>query len=470
VTQLVDSSIGIIDGASWGEDDSIVIGSVARGLRRIQVGGSVVEVLATPIAEEGETAYVWPQSADGGRAVIYTALGPSFVARDAKIVILDVASGARTVIAERGTYGRYLPSGHVVYVDSTGALMAVPFDIEQREVSPVVAVPVETGVRIAFWAGAASFGVSATGTLAFARGSNWENQLLEVVDRTGTTIRRVGVPLSTDTVTLSRDGRTVAVDQFGPDNADIYTYNVETGSRNRVTRDDAMEENGVISPDGSRIAYMRSSAGNVGQILVQSVEGNSQPKPVYEGTQYELPQSWSTDGKYLVISSSDAGGQGDILAIDVDDPDAAPIEIATTERDERPGDFSSDGRYFAFVADDDIVIRPFPALDADFVITDAISPRWTDDELFFVRGSTLMALPIATDPGYRSLGEPHSLFDLPILLSSLSADRTSALFSPFRDGQTFLIDVPNRDAAYIANEIWVVLNWFEALKARVPVP
>lgn len=89
---------------------------------------------------------------------------------------------------------------------------------------PVVVA--RTGVASDSWAGGASFDVSAAGTLVFARGSTWENQLLTVVDRTGATLQQIGGPLSTDTISLSRDGSTVAVDEFRPDNADVYSYDV----------------------------------------------------------------------------------------------------------------------------------------------------------------------------------------------------------------------------------------------------
>ncbi|MCH7615412.1 MAG: hypothetical protein IH978_06710, partial [Nitrospinae bacterium] len=71
-------------------------------------------------------------------------------------------------------------------------------------------------------------------------------------------------------------------------------------------------------------------------------------------------------------------------------------------------------------------------------------------------------------PSFRRLGEPQRLFDLPILLaSSDSAGRSTSIW-PFPDGQRFLIDIPNPDAKSRADEIWVVVNWLEELKRRVP--
>ena len=56
---------------------------------------------------------------------------------------------------------------------------------------------------------------------------------------------------------------------------------------------------------------------------------------------------------------------------------------------------------------------------------------------------------------------------LPILRASSESNRSTALW-PFPDGQRFLIDIPNPDAKSRADEINVVLNWFETLKQRVP--
>ena len=466
VTQLVEPSVGNINAGSWGADDSIILGMLTSGLGRIPVGGSDIETLATPIAEEGETAYVLPQSIDDGRAVLYTALGPSFLAKDSKVAVLDLTTGDRTVVVERATHGRYAPSGHVVYVDGAGTLMAVPFDLKRRESSPADAEPVETGIRVGFWAGAASFDVSAAGTLAFVRGSNWENQLLAVVDRGGNVLRHIGPPLTTDTVTLSRDGSTIAADVFHPDNADIYTYDVNTGNEVRFTEHDAMEENGIVSPNGDRVAFFRASAGNLGQILVQETGRGAQPEVVYEGSGYATPAVWSPDGEYLMIVGLDALAMSDVLAVNVGTKEV--IEIATTDANETPGDFSRDGSYFAYDADDDVRVTPFPSLEGDFVVPDAAQPRWAGDELFFLRASTLMAMRITTDPSFRPLGDPQPLFELQTIPGSWTGSGRRASISPFPDGQRFLVDVTNPDTKARADEIWVILNWFEELKQRVP--
>ena len=114
-----------------------------------------------------------------------------------------------------------------------------------------------------------------------------------------------------------------------------------------------------------------------------------------------------------------------------------------------------------------MVVTPFPDLDRNFEIANAWRPRWTSNELFFIRGATVMAMPISTDPSFERRGDPEPLFDLPILRASSELNRSTAL-CPFPDGQRFLIDIPNPDAKSRADEIWVVHNWFEELKERLP--
>ncbi len=67
-----------------------------------------------------------------------------------------------------GTFGRYLPSGHLVYVNR-GTLFAVPFDVDRLEVHGTPA-PVLDQVGYNAGQGSAQLDFSQTGTLIYRSG------------------------------------------------------------------------------------------------------------------------------------------------------------------------------------------------------------------------------------------------------------------------------------------------------------
>ena len=107
----------------------------------------------------------WPQLLPGGKAVLYTGDGSPGDANDANIVVQTFPSGPRTVVQRGAYHGRYLPSGHLVYMQR-GTLFAVPFDLDRAEVRGE-ATAVGRGISSNLGTGAAQFAVSSNGTLVY---------------------------------------------------------------------------------------------------------------------------------------------------------------------------------------------------------------------------------------------------------------------------------------------------------------
>ena len=78
----------------------------------------------------------------------------------------------------------------------------------------------------------------------------------------------------------------------------------------------------------------------------------------------------------------------------------------------------------------------------------------------------MTGVPIATEDGFAP-GAPEVLFEGPYLPDVFGRDRTYDL-AP--DGQRFLMIKPGTGSDSSPSEITVVLNWYEELLERVPVP
>src|SRR5262249_20731012 len=99
-------------------------------LQRVSSAGGA-PVLITTIGEE-EVGQRWPQVLPGGRALLYTATSTAGSYADASLVVQPSPNGPRKVLVRGGYFGRYVRSGHIVYVHD-GTLFAAPFDAGRLE-------------------------------------------------------------------------------------------------------------------------------------------------------------------------------------------------------------------------------------------------------------------------------------------------------------------------------------------------
>ena len=87
----------------------------------------------------------------------------------------------------------------------------------------------------------------------------------------------------------------------------------------------------------------------------------------------------------------------------------------------------------------------------------ARQPRWSPKggELFYLRGSTMMAVSVELEPTFR-VGRPRPLFE----------GRYAEYYDITPDGKHFVMLTEEQAEL---TEMNVVLNWFEELRRRVPI-
>ena len=102
------------------------------GLWRVSAAGGAPEALTT--LQPGEYSHRLPHMLPGGRAVIFTISKGAKPWDDTQIVVRSLATGQQTVLVTGGADGRYVSTGHLVYV-RLGTLMAVPFDARRLVVT-----------------------------------------------------------------------------------------------------------------------------------------------------------------------------------------------------------------------------------------------------------------------------------------------------------------------------------------------
>jgi serine/threonine-protein kinase len=252
ITTLCDAPTG--RGASWSENGEIIFTPdvQSRLMRVAAVGGSA----PVPVAEflPGEISHRWPQVLPGGKAVLFTALtAANFAAFDeASIQVLSLTDGHRKKLHQGGSYGRYLPSGHLLFVRNRTAFV-VPFEIEKLEVHGNPA-PVLEQVTYVSSGGAAQIDLSATGTLVYQSGPptpetiQWmdaSGRLEELLPKTGSYLQP----------RLSPDGKRLMYRKVEGSSADIWVYDWQRGIETRLTHDTVIHNSPTWSSDGRYVAY-----------------------------------------------------------------------------------------------------------------------------------------------------------------------------------------------------------------------
>src|SRR5262249_1513208 len=104
-------------GGAWADDGTIVFlpaNGPGMSLVRVSSAGGKPEPLLS--LGEGEVTQRWPQVLPSGRAILYTASNVASGFGDANVVVQPLPSGDKKIVVRRGSFGRYVPSGHLVYV------------------------------------------------------------------------------------------------------------------------------------------------------------------------------------------------------------------------------------------------------------------------------------------------------------------------------------------------------------------
>lgn len=158
---------------------------------------------------------------------MFTASTEVNIGRGAAIVVQPLPSGPRTVLHRGGYFARYVPSGHIVFVQE-GALVAL----------------------------------ADPGILAYARSrQRFDARPMAWMDCDGSVraLRAEGADWNPE---FSPDGLRMAIDITTDGDSDIWVYDWTKGVITRVTSEPTNEEFPAWTPDGTALVY-RSYASSV---------------------------------------------------------------------------------------------------------------------------------------------------------------------------------------------------------------
>jgi predicted Ser/Thr protein kinase/WD40 repeat protein len=326
-------------GGSWGEDNNI-IGSftILGGLSRVPAaGGAPQPVTDTKGDPEGMTAHRWPQILPGGKGVIFAATA----GLQGSLRVLSPAGQMKTLVPG-SSYGRYLPSGHLIYYQA-GALYAAPFDLGRLELTGP-AVFLAESVAYTPNVAHADFDLSPTGTLVYVRGRGAAGRVVSWMDSSGVLSPLLTTPREYSYPRISPDGKKLAVTlpQDGQANLWVYDSTKDTFAKLPSPR-------GVIypvwTPDGEFIVF-----GGVTMGWTRADGSAKGETGIISKTGLLNPWSFSNDAKYLAYVDTASGNGSGIRIVPVErTPDG--IHLGKPELLVQNGShpaISPDGRFVAY--------------------------------------------------------------------------------------------------------------------------
>jgi serine/threonine protein kinase len=446
----------VITGGTWNRDGVIVF-SVANVLQRVSASGGVPKPLGA--LAQGETSQRWPRFLPDGNHFLY--LSTNNRPELAGIYVGSLDSPVRKRIIASDANAAYVPSGHLLYMRGN-VLMVQPFDVKKLELRGEPRPLADRVALLSFFPGAA-FSASPNGVLAWRNGTGESNSRLEWFDRNGKKLGNVGDPADFSNPALSPDEKKLAVciRDSATNMRDIWVVDLQRGTRTRLTFDPGDDLNPVWSPDGNRIAFTSNRQGER-DIYRKPSDGTGQDELLVESKDGQKNlEDWSPDGKYLLYNHQPRG-QHHIYVMPLAG-DRRPMPFLKSDLRTDQGQFSPNGRWISYSSTesgrDEIYVQGFnldparPRGKWQVSTAGGTESRWRRDgkELYYLAGSTIMAVDVKTDGPSFEAGIPKPLFD--VRLTSTGRNRYLAT----KDGQRFLVNAPLEETTKAP--IQVMVNW-----------
>lgn len=446
-------------GASWGRDGTIVFGGgPGGGLARVSQDGGEPVVLVAPPAGSREISYGWPDILPDGSGVLFTAVSLA----GARVAMLEVSAGTTRPVIEPAAFGRYSPTGHIVF-ERRGRLEAAPFSLSEHRVT-AASRPILRGLATgdATLSGP-RFAFSRTGSLIYVPGASAEvDERLHWLDVRGE-LEPLPLPaVALGAVDVSPDAQHLAMTVETDTGADLWVGDMHRGVVSRLSAD-GPTFSPAWRPNGLEIAFAYSKAGPF-NLFLRPADSDTEPQRLLESPWNQFPTSWSPDGRRLAFTEFNPLTGADVWILDVKTRQRQ--QVVRTLFDESYARFSPDGEWIAYMSNEsgrwDVFVRPSSGGGPRVQVSTegGAWPCWSVDgrTVYFSANGRAAAAAVKTVPTLT--------VSAPLLISGrddvqLASGRTASDRLLVRQGGS----VPSR------RELRVVLEWFTELSrlSRLPV-
>jgi Tol biopolymer transport system component/DNA-binding winged helix-turn-helix (wHTH) protein len=447
-------------GATWMRDGTIIFGGgPGGGLARVSDGGgepTAPVVLASPAPGSREVRYGWPNVLPDEQTVLFTALSLG----DSQVMALDLASGARTVIADAAAFGRYSPTGHLVF-ERRGRLEAAPFSLATRRITSTPR-PILRDVATGRASDGPRFAFSPSGSLVYVPNQSPDSDdRLHWLSANGQLEAIPLPPAPLTSVEMAADLSKLALVVEGDRGPDLWLGDLTRGSVSRWDLD-GPGVSPTWRPNGLEIAFAYSKAGPF-NIFVRPADGAGPIHALLDSPWNQMPTSWSPDGRRLAFTEYHPLTGADVWMVDVDSHERTPIVRSLF--DESHARFSPDGRWLAYMSNDsgrwEVFVRPADGNGARVQVSSGGGawPCWSSNgrAIYFTAADQTLVAAVRSGPAL-SISPPLAL-----------TSRNDLQLEGGRAGIDRVL-VSQGGPTPLRRELRVVIEWFAELTRLVRRP
>ena len=276
-------------------------------------------------------------------------------------------------------------------------------------------------------------------------------------------------PNSYHSLSISPDGKKVALSIMGGDSAGLWVYDLSRDTMTRLTFDPGTYDAPVWSPDGRYIVFSAFGAG----IQWARADGAGRPQLLVAAKTIVDPAAFAPDGKLLVYNEIH-GGEAQIWTAPVEN-DGGQFKAGKAQPFQESGfrwadGISPDGRWLSYESSESgqmqVYVRAFPPSPGQgkwqISTTDGRDSFWASNghDLLFRAGDRIMAARYSAQADAFAAETPRLWIDH-------YGDMTWALA---RDDQRALVLAPLQsiEASMPEHEVVFLLNFTDELRRRLP--
>jgi len=466
-------------GGSWSDDGTIVYAPnyvAGVGLRRVMSSGGPIQVLTRPDPTAQELTHRWPQVLPGSRAVLYTVHETLGNYDNARVVVQAFPNGPRKTVVSGGYHGRYVPSGHLLYMHG-GVLFAIPFDLAKLETTGV-GVPFVEGVIGASITAGAQFAFSNTGTLVYLPGGSGNTMLsMQWLDHTGKLSNLRAAPGVYRNARISPDGTKIAFQVFDGKSSDVWIYEWARDTVSRLTFDVTGSSVPVWSPDGRGIVFSSAQGGKNGRLYWRRADGTGGATPLTESQNFQAATSWHPSGKFIAFQELRADSGYDVMLLPIEGDAVSgykagePRPFLDSPFNEWQAMFSPNGRWLAYASNEtgrsEVYVRQFPGPGGKWQVSPdgGSHPTWSQNgrELFYQASDDRLMLASYVEQGASFQATKPRLW-CDVRLPELYGQPT---FDLHPDGQRFAVVVAEVGDAR-RSKVILFQNFLDELRRLAP--
>jgi Tol biopolymer transport system component len=347
---------------AWGPDGDIIFRPSNReALSRIRDSGGTPQPLTTLNASLTENSHRYPQFLPDGRRFLFTSRCADRANNALYLGSLDSSTVTRVMPAQSAV--RYIRTagnrGSIIFYRD-GALLQQAFD---PEAGTPMGEPTVIVDRVAYNAPGiqARFVASDDGRVLIVQSEEPLATRMTWFGRDGTELGTLGNSATYYHVRLSPTGDRVAYSAPDPQtgNRDLFSIEIARGITTRLTTHVANDWFPVWSPDGHRLLFASDRDGGAQNAPYTKLSMDAGSDETRFARAPADPHDWSTDGRWIAyVRSNDiyvGRGSGDV----------EPMKYLGTSARENDPRFSPDGRWIAYTSNEsgrmEVYVRPFSA-------------------------------------------------------------------------------------------------------------